>query len=99
MFQPFKVAGEDTEKSIVGRLRSSISDEDGRKFREYLDRIWTAPEMVVNRTKFNEWKKPYEKMVIGSYIAHTGYMNQVGIKRWQSVLKELERNFENTLKV
>ena len=106
MHQDFIVEGEppDTKNpsgwSIIDRLKlaegatfGAVSDEDGIKFKGFLDQKYSYPLFILNMRKFNDWVGNYENYIIGTYQSNMGMTTVAGRERWEATKRLLEKKF------
>jgi len=113
LYQDFLVDGEIADKdnpngwSIIDRLRidkdaihGAISDDNGLRFKNFLDQKFSNPEFVYNTRQFNDFltRNNFEDVILGAYAAASPIPNHLAYERWQSTFILLQDTFNEEVK-
>jgi hypothetical protein len=113
IYQDFLVDGEIADLdnpngwSIIDRLRidkdatyGAISDDNGLRFKNFLDQKYSNPEFIYNTRQFNDFltRNNFAEVILGSYAAASPIPNHLAYERWQSTFILLQDTFNAEIK-
>ena len=113
IYQNFLVDGEIADLdnpngwSIIDRLRidkdatyGAISDDNGLRFKNFLDQKYSNPEFIYNTRQFNDFltRNNFAEVILGSYAATGPTPNHLAHERWQSTFILLQDTFNEEIK-
>ena len=113
IYQNFLVDGEIADLdnpngwSIIDRLRidkdatyGAISDDNGLRFKNFLDQKYSNPEFIYNTRQFNDFltRNNFAEVILGSYAAASPIPNHLAYERWQSTFILLQDTFNAEIK-
>ena len=113
IYQNFLVDGEIADLdnpngwSIIDRLRidkdatyGAISDDNGLRFKNFLDQKYSNPEFIYNTRQFNDFltRNNFAEVILGSYAATSPIPNHLAYERWQSTFILLQDTFNAEIK-
>ena len=113
LYQDFLVDGEIADLdnpngwSIIDRLRidkdatyGAISDDNGLRFKNFLDQKYSNPEFIYNTRQFNDFltRNNFAEVILGSYAAASPIPNHLAYERWQSTFILLQDTFNAEIK-
>jgi hypothetical protein len=113
LYQPFLVGDEVPDDanpegwSIIERLRidenatyGAVSDDNGLRFKNFLDQKYSNPEFIYHNRQFNEFltRFNFEAVILGSQAATAIVPNILAQNRWQSTFILLQDTFNAEIK-
>lgn len=113
IYQDFLVDGEIADLdnpngwSIIDRLRidkdatyGAVSDDNGLRFKNFLDQKYSNPEFLYNTRKFNNFltRNNFEDVILGYMAAASPIPNHLAYERWQSTFILLQDTFDEEIK-
>ena len=113
LYQDFLVDGEIADDdnpngwSIIDRLRidenatyGAVSDDNGLRFKNFLDQKYSNPEFLWNNRQFNDFltRNNFEEVILGAEAAAGIVPNHLARERWQSTFILLQDTFNQEIK-
>ena len=113
LYQPFLVGDEVPDDanpegwSIIERLKidenatyGAVSDDNGLRFKNFLDQKYSNPEFLYHNRQFNEFltRNNFEEVILGSQAATAIMPNILAQNRWQSTFILLQDTFNAEIK-
>ena len=113
LYQDFLVDGEIADDdnpngwSIIDRLRidenatyGAVSDDNGLRFKNFLDQKYSNPEFLWNNRQFNDFltRNNFEEVILGTEAAAGIVPNHLARERWQSTFILLQDTFNQEIK-
>ena len=113
LYQNFLVDGEIADDanpegwSIIDRLKidenatyGAVSDDNGLRFKNFLDQKYSNPEFLWTNRQFNDFltRNNFEDVILGSYAAASPIPNHLAYVRWQSTFILLQDTFNEEIK-